>query len=117
MHKAVSIALVSFLLLFGACSTPSFGGFSLIGGASNAEQSKAGNNDRMVYLASGAADEVCASQASLITQAGYTASGEMRKETGYTTGSFTKGAANLTLMCSEEDNGQVKVTLTLQGGK
>ncbi len=111
------IGLLSIMLL-AACSSPTFGNFSLIGGAGDSEQSTIGGNDRMVYMASGTVNEVCDAQATLITGAGWTITEEPRTEDTYKTSSYTDGTANLTLMCSEqEENAGIKVTLTMQGGK
>ncbi len=118
MKKYIPVIGLMSVILLAACTSQTFGNFNLIGGAKDAEQSTIGANDRMVYMASGTVDEVCDAQAGLITGAGWTVTEEPRTEDTYKTSAYTDGTASLTLMCGEqEENGGIKVTLTMQGGK
>lgn len=111
------LALLAAMIL-SACGTATFENFNLLGSATDVQDRTIGKNTQKVYMTAGELDKVCDEQATLITSAGWKASEEMRREDTYKTGSFSNDqSANLTLMCSEqEDNAGIKVTLTLQKG-
>ena len=115
ISKLTALAVLSVFILAG-CGTATFGDFNLIGSAKDAKESTIGKNDRMVYIASGTVDEVCDEQAKLISDAGWETTEEPRRETTYKTSSYSKDSANVTLMCSEQEDASIKVTLTLQKG-
>jgi hypothetical protein len=113
--RTFKIILLLGVIFLAGCGSATFDNFNLIGSAKDVEKSTIGKNDRVVYMADGGLNEICGSQAKLITDASWTASEELRSETTYKTGTFTKDQSTLTLMCSEqEENTGIKVTITLQ---
>ncbi len=117
MKKIISVSFI-LLFIFAACGQQAkFDNFNLVGSAKDMKESTIGKNNRMVYMSSGNVDSVCDEQANLIKNAGWQNGEQMRKEETYKTGSFNNETSNVTLMCSEQENGEVKVTLTLQKGQ
>lgn len=117
MKKITSIAFISLFIIAACGAQAKFDNFNLVGSAKDMKESTIGKNNRMVYMSAGSVDSVCDEQANLIKTAGWQEGEQMRKKETYKTGSFKNETSNVTLMCSEQENGEVKVTLTLQKGQ
>ena len=116
--KVVLCGLFAVVFLAGCSGGGSFENIKLIGSATGSEQSTIGKMLRNVYMSQGTLEEVCNGQIKLITEAGWTATEELRTEDTLMTNTYTKDSATLVLMCSkQEENAGIKVTMNLNKGE
>jgi Flp pilus assembly protein CpaB len=116
MKKSL-IVMIAAVILAGCSSGLTIGNVGIPGGAKNAETREMGKNTQLVYMTDGDMKVACDAQSNLMT--GWLSDAEPDVNDTYMSRTFTSGDATMTVMCSEQREGEklmgTKVTMTLQG--